>query len=198
MTTSEDTDRKLAASLATQLLTARRVEGDRLMLADEVLLAALDGRRPLSANERGALVASPVTLRRFRTLSAGRRHTAPAANDAWEGSYGMLRAAASAAPVDTMATDDGHWALHFVGGEGGWRVILAVDGGAPFAARLMREQPMLRVVDGAGGLVLQGSLDADGECESAWPFEQGPGPHFQACGARFGVEPVAAGGPAKG
>ena len=38
-------DRKLQA----QLVAGRRVEGDRLMLDDAVLLAALDGSRPLTA-----------------------------------------------------------------------------------------------------------------------------------------------------
>lgn len=184
------TDRKLAAALPDRLLRDSRVEGDYLALGDDVLLAALEGRRHLSANERAALVASPLTLRRFRTLSAQRRQAACAANDAWDGSSGMLRAAAGGARLEILETDDGFWTLHFVGADGGWRVILTVDGGAPFAARLVREQPMLRVVDGSGELVLQGSLDADGECECAWPFADGPGPHFQARGARFAVEPV--------
>lgn len=48
-------DRKLQA----QLLGRRRVEGDRLMLDDAVLLGALDGSRPLTAGERAALQASP-------------------------------------------------------------------------------------------------------------------------------------------
>jgi hypothetical protein len=35
---------------------------------------------------------------------------------------------------------------------------------------LLREQPLLRVIDGGGAIVLQGRLDADGECERAWPL----------------------------
>ena len=43
-----------------------RVEGDGLMLADAVLLQALDGSRPLTHGERAALQASPLTLRQRR------------------------------------------------------------------------------------------------------------------------------------
>ena len=166
------------------MLLARRVEGDRLMLADPILCAALDGSRTLTAAERAALEASPLTLRRFRTLALERRRAE------WHGSAGMLRAAASSGPLDALATDDGHWALHFLQQDGAWRVILALAPNAPFAARLVREQPMLRVVDGGGAIILQGSLDADGECENAWPFETAPGIHFHEFGARFAVEPV--------
>jgi hypothetical protein len=174
--------------LQERLLLARRVEGDRLMLADAVLLAALDGSRALTEGERAALRTSPLTLRRFRTLATEQRRTA--ANDAWSGSGGMLRAASSGEPLAALSTDDGYWALHFLEQGDGWRVILTLDGGAPFAARLLREQPLLRVVDGGGAIVLQGSLDRDGECESAWPFDSEPGAHFHQFGAGFAVEPV--------
>jgi hypothetical protein len=82
--------------------------------------------------------------------------------------------------------------LHFVAQGALWQVILKLAADAPFAPRLMREQPMLRVVDGGGAIILQGRLDADGECENAWPFETGPAPHFHQSGARFAVEPVTA------
>ncbi|MFL6658429.1 MAG: hypothetical protein ACJ8GW_10185 [Massilia sp.] len=182
MNITDHTNRKLQE----QLLLARRVEGDRLMLADEVLLAAIDGSRTLTAAERTALAASPLTLRRFRTLSLDLRR----AQDAWQGSHGLLRAAADDQALTMLATDDGHWNLHFVEQSGAWRVILALEAQAPFAARLVREHPMLRVVDGGGAIILQGSLDVDGECEAAWPFETAPGVHFHEFGAGFSVEPV--------
>lgn len=169
--------------LEQQLLLGRRIEGDRLMLSDATLLAALDGRRALTAAEKAALQASPLTLRRLRTLSLARI-------DAWHGSTGMLRAAAGHAPLTALATDDGHWVLHFLQQDGHWRVILALDAGAPFAARLLREQGLLCVRDGAGATILQGRLDADGECEGRWPFALAPGPHFQQAGATFAVQPV--------
>ena len=185
MKTTGTTDSKLQE----QLLLARRVEGDRLMLADATLLAAIDGSRALTGAERAALEASPLTLRRFRALALEQRRAVLPANDAWSGSGGMLRAAASGQPLAALETDDGHWTLHFLEQGAGWRVILVLAPTAPFAARLMREQPMLRVLDGAGAIILQGSLDTDGECESAWPFERAPGRHFHESGARFAVEP---------
>ena len=177
------------------LLTGRRVEGDRVMLSDAVLLAALDGTRHLSGGERAALESSPLTVRRFRTLAMARRREADTADtadtaDSWMGSGGMLRAATSDAALAALATDDGYWALHFIDAPDGWRVVLALDGAAPFAARLLRDKLMLRVLDGGGAIILQGRLDADGECESAWPFASAPAPHFHQSGAVFSVEPV--------
>lgn len=182
MNKTEPSDLKLQE----QLLLARRADHDRLLLADSVLLAAIAGRRSLTAAERAALESSPLTLRRFRVLALEQRH----AGGAWHGSHGMLRAAADGHPLAALATDDGHWTLHFVRNDGAWRVILALEASAPFAARLVREQPLLRVVDGGGAIILQGSLDADGECESAWPFDTAPVLHFHEFGARFAVEPV--------
>ncbi|TFW31868.1 hypothetical protein [Massilia horti] len=178
-------DRKLEE----RLLLGRRVPGDRLMLADEVLRAALGGSRPLTANERKALQGSPLTLRRLRQLALERRSERPAANDAaWGGSAGMLRAADSGSPLTELCTDDRCWSLHFAGSRGAWHVILQVAANAPFAATLLRERPLLRVVDGQGGIVLQGRLDLDGECEAAWPFALDPVSHFQQAGAVFAVE----------
>jgi hypothetical protein len=182
------------------LLTARPQADDRLMLADATMLAALDGSRVLTPNERAALAASPLTLRRFRHLSLQRQGTIErsavrpsAANDsAWTGSSGMLRAASTAVgTLATLVTDDNCWTLHFVEQDDGWQVILALSAQAPFSARLLNEQPLLRVIDGGGAIVLQGRLDADGECERAWPFSTAPAPHFQLYGAKFAVQPVA-------
>jgi hypothetical protein len=186
--------------LQERLLLARAVPGDRLMLADATLLAALDGSRALTPNERQALQSSPLTLRRFRQLwieRGGRRNgiAAQTANDgAWLGSTGLLRAASSGDSLDELLTDDGHWTLHFLPHQqqdGGWQLILKLNAAAPFAARLLAEQPLLRVVDGGGAILLQGRLDADGECERAWPYTMAPMAHFQLYGATFAVEPVA-------
>ena len=183
----------LDARLRERALLARAVPDDRLMLADTTLLAALDGSRVLTPNERQALAASPLTLRRFRQLSLERRAAlSPAANDArWTGSTGMLRAASDTVALEALVTDDNYWTLHFLPRDGGWQVILSLSAQAPFAARLLSEQPQLRVIDGGGAIVLQGRLDADGECERAWPFDTAPAAHFQMYGAGFAVEPVA-------
>jgi hypothetical protein len=184
--------------LREQVLLGRRVEGDHLMLTDAIIIAALDGSRPLTANERAALARSPLTMRRFRQLSIDRVAIDRVAldrtpQDVWQGSTGMLRAASSGTELSELLTDDSYWALHFLPQDGGWQIILKLAADAPFAARLMREQPMLRVFDGGGTIILQGRLDADGECESAWPFEAAPAPHFQQFGARFSVQPVKSG-----
>ena len=177
-----DIDRKLRE----RLILGPRVEGDRLMLGDAVLLAALEGSRALTAGERAALQDSPLTTRRLRTLAIERRL---AANDAWQGSRGMLRAADSGAALTRLATDDGFWRLHFVDTSGARRVILQLMPDAPFAARLLRAGMLLRVLDGAGAEVLAGRLDLDGECECAWPFADDPAAHFQQYGAVFSVQP---------
>ncbi|MBD8532342.1 MULTISPECIES: hypothetical protein [unclassified Massilia] len=191
MKTTSELERKLRE----HLLLAPRPGGDRLMLDDAVLRAALDGSRPLTAGERAVLRASPLTTRRLRTLALAARAVdaastgATAANDAWHGSSGMLRAADSGAALVQLATDDGFWRLHFVEG-GEPRVILQLMPDAPFAARLLRESAPLRVLDGAGAQLLAGRLDLDGECEAAWPFAQAPAAHFQRHGATFSVQPA--------
>jgi len=166
--------------LRERLLLAPK-EGDRLVLDDATLRAALEGSRPLAAGELAALHGSPLTLRRFRHLALARRAAA------WQASGGMLRAADSGAALAPLVTDDGNWSLHFVPHDGGCQVILRLDPAAPFAAALLREGPLLHVIDGTGATVLQGRLDADGECEARWPFAQPPAPHFQAHGAAFTV-----------
>lgn len=174
----------LDAKLRARLLLARVAPGDRLVLADATLQAALDGNRPLTPAELAALNGSPVTLRRFRHLALARRR------GAWTSSTGMLRAADSGG-LPALKTDDGLWALHFVPAGAGWQVVLALDPAAPPAAALLRERTMLRVTDGAGAIVLQGRLDADGECECPWPFDAAPADHFQHHGATFAVTALA-------
>ncbi|WP_426113636.1 hypothetical protein [Massilia sp. PWRC2] len=187
----------LARKLAGAALLARRVDGDYLVLSDATLCAAIDGSCPLRSAEAQALAGSPLTLRRLRLLADGMRATP------WSASAGMLRAAASAdSSMAVLETDDGHWALHFVLQDGQWQLVLKLDAAAPFAARLLAGDgaPFIEVRDGAGGLLLQGRLDGDGECEQAWPCALAPALHFQQHGARFTVTPVtlvAPAGPAR-
>lgn len=178
-------DRKLQAGA----LLARRVEGDRLVLADAVLAQALDGSRPLTHGERAALQASPLTLRRLRQLADSRR--AQGQPGAWRGSRGLLRAADSGAGLALLRTDDGMWRLHFVDAGGALSVIVQLDPQAAGAAELLAARPAIQVRDGGGALVLEGRLDADGECEGPWPFAELPAAHFQQHGARFEVLPGA-------
>jgi hypothetical protein len=170
------------------MLLGARVEGDRLTLNDAVLTAALDGSRPLTAGERAALQASPLTLRRFKGLADMRRR---AAAPAWSGSHGLLRAADSAGEFAALQTDDGMWRLHVVDSGGKLAVILQLDPQAPGAARVLADRMSITVRDGAKAVVLQGTLDADGECEGPWPFAATPAAHFQQHGAGFDVMPSA-------
>jgi hypothetical protein len=180
MTANDVLDRKLRAAL----LVAPKA-GDQLVLADAVLLAALDGSVPLTAGEKAALAASPLTIRRFRHLADKQRA-------AWRASAGMLRAADSGTALPELVTDDGFWTLHFIGADTACRVILQLAPQAPFARKVLAAQPLLRVVDGTGAVVLLGRLDSDGECESAWPFAAAPAQHFQQAGAAFLVEALPA------
>lgn len=184
---------ELEAQLQQQLLLARAVPGDRLRLADATLRAALDGSRVLTPAERAALQASPLTLRRFRQLALERQqaaHSKPASAVTWQGSAGLLRAAASAPTLDSLRTQDGYWTLDFVPAGSGWRVILALLADAPFAMLALQQRWHLQVLDGAGGLILQGRLDGDGECEAAWPYPLAPAQHLQQQGASFVVAPA--------
>lgn len=178
-------DRKLQAGA----LLGRRVAGDRLVLADEVLAQSLDGSRPLTAGERAALQASPLTLRRLRHLADTRR--AQARPVVWRGSRGLLRSADSGSALDLLRTDDGMWRLHFVDAAGSLAVVVQLDPEAAGAAGVMAARPAIQVRDGRGALVLEGQLDADGECEGPWPFAAPPAAHFQQHGARFEVIPRA-------
>jgi hypothetical protein len=173
-------------------LLAQRVDGDRLMLGDAVLAAALDGSRPLTGGERAALQASPLTQRRLRHLALERRARAADGKTLWRGSRGMLRAASSAGSLDKAAapvSDDGWWTLHLLGGPGAWRLVLQLSSAAPFAAGLLAARAPVRVCDGAGRVLLEGRLDLDGECEAAWPLAEPPDVHLQAHGAVFTVAP---------
>jgi hypothetical protein len=183
--TQFDTERRLQE----RLLLGRRVDGDRLVLADATLLAALDGSRPLTAGERAALQVSPLTARRLRQLALERRagQVARMSIGGWGGSHGRLRAASSGA-LDALRTEDGWFTLHLVPEGAGWRTILQLAADAPFAPALLAARALLRVRDGAGNTILEGRLDADGECEAAWPFAEPPASHLQAADAAFAVE----------
>jgi len=200
-------DRQLQARLQERALIGQRLEGDRLVLDDATLLAALDGSRPLRSAERDALRASPLTTRRLRQLALERRAAAagtgsrmdaePAAElaaepgTAWRGSRGMLRAASSGGAPAPIRTDDGCWTLHFIEAAEGWRTILQLAPDAPFAATLLAARAPLQVRDGGGRILLEGRLDADGECEAAWPLAAAPAAHLHASGAAFTVTPRA-------
>lgn len=183
-----DIDPKLGRKLIGRALLAQRREGDSLLLPDAVMQAAIEGRRALTPAEAQDLKSSPLTLRRFRQLALEKRR--PAANDpVWQGSDGLVRAASSGALTGPLRTDDGYWTLHVAGSPGDWRLILALAPDAPFAASLLAAEGGVKVLDGQGGVLLEGVLDADGECEAAWIAAVAPFEHVQQAGARFTVRP---------
>lgn len=183
--------KQMERRLQEQALLGRRVDGDRLVLDDATLLAALDGSRPLRTAERDALQASPLTARRLRQMALERRAGAGSSTvTAWRGSRGMLRAASSGGAPAPIRTDDGCWTLHFIASADGWRTILQLAPDAPFAAALLAARAPLQVRDGLGRILLEGRLDADGECEAPWPLAAAPATHLQAHGAAFTVTPL--------
>jgi hypothetical protein len=181
MTMDQSSERRLKS----RLLLDRRVEGDRLVLSDDTLRAALDGSTPLSDGEKAALLASPLTLRRFRVLADAARHRAAMG---WQHSAALLRAADSGSAREALHTEDGYWSLHVAGQTGAWRLILVLNAAAPFAAQLLQEGPALRVLDGAGTCLLRGHLDSDGELEGDWPFILPPLEHLRRHGGSVRVE----------
>lgn len=190
MGNDDNMKQNLAQKLDLSLILGRSRDDDRLMLDDETILAALDGSRPLLVEEREALQRSPITLMRFRNLALQvRTRKSGAANDEqWQRSHGMLRAAASGDIVLSLSSDDHYWKLDFVPEDEGWQFILSLDVNAPFANQLLSDDKLLRVLDGNDGLLLEGRLDADGECEVRWPHATEPGRHLQQAGARFRIE----------
>ena len=176
----------LAKRLQASLLLSRERDGDRLCLPDDILLAALDGSRPLSAEERSQLQASPLTLARFAVLARSRREQAKPKNSRWDGSQGRLQAAASADEL-VLRSEDQYWELRFFEQDGLWTLLLKLDPLAPFAAQAMLAEIVL---EAGREQVAQGQTDADGELEVIWPFLETPFDWLQAQGGRFCVKPA--------
>ncbi|WP_338845038.1 hypothetical protein V8J88_15205 [Massilia sp. W12] len=175
----------LAKRMQASLLLSRERDDDRLCLSDELMLAALDGSRPLSAEERSELQASPLTLARFAVLARGRRQEARPKNTRWEGSQGQLRAAAGGDSLELLS-DDQFWRLSFFEQDGIWTLLLKLDPAAPFAQQALQSE--IRVEAGRE-LLACGQIDADGELEVAWPFLDAPFDWLQTHGARFRIMP---------
>lgn len=167
-------------------------EDDDLVLDDATLLAALEDRHPLSNEQWQAMMASPLTLRRFRILTHRRQARTDAANDiAWSASEGLRLAADTGDEVDVLRTQDGFWSLHFLkedeADDGGWLVVLKLDTAAPYANDLLTHQSKLEAVIGDGASVLTGQLDGSLEIEAPWPFAETPLERLRRAGGRFVV-----------
>lgn len=195
MVIQQDRSQKLAQKLDLSAILNQDREDDRVMLDDHLLLAALDGSRPLSSQERDILQKSPQTLLRFRQLAlqARARKNSGAANDAqWQSSMGCLGEGTIVRDAlgSRLQSDDQYWCLLFVPDEVGWQLTLTLNHHAALAVQIKQSGYALRVLDGAGNVLLEGQLDMDGTCEGRWPFLIEPTLHLQQTGARFRIESV--------
>jgi hypothetical protein len=187
-------------------------DDDFLRLPDSTLIAAVSGVRPLTRNERHALLDSPVTRDRLRVLIAqnAAKSAAPAplyagvvaslrsqsriaANDPeWHGSVGYLRAADAGEPISTLHTEDGVWQLHFEMQAAHWVLRLQlVDFSVGYAAALVASRQNIRVLDSNDAVLLSGQIDDYGELQAAWPLDTAPSDHFRGVASGFAVQPQA-------
>jgi hypothetical protein len=165
--------------------SAKRLPGDRPMLSDEVMQAALEGRERLQAAQWQALLGSPLTLCRLRYLE-GRRLAASAdgaanngplneADHEWRSSRCELLAASGTGNDVSLYSPDGLWALHALTTGSVTRLLLqllppAEDGAAGATARPTPGEEVA-VLDGAGSTLMMGRLDTDGELEAVWTLQ---------------------------
>lgn len=188
---------KLVRALVAKDLSMHHKDEDWLVLSDEVLRAALSGAIPLSREEMSALMDSPITLRRMQILEAERlaahkdSEVLAANDDSWFGSCGMLLAADSGVTSLSLHTNDMLWMLKSVPAGDGCNLILQLNLKHPQAAKILASGTELLVFDGADVLVMDGTLDTDGELEKPWTLpSESPYEHFMAAGGKFTVLPV--------
>jgi len=181
---------------------ARDLPGNHQVLDDELMQQVLAGERRLTRTQFNALVASPLTLCRLRFLES-RRLAANAAESGtdsharqhhgWQGSQGLLLAAAGSGTDCSLHSDDGLWALHALTTGRTTRLLLQLrrpedEGDHPG----LRFEPDMQVavLDGAGGTLLCGALDADGELEAVWERPQDLRSHLALHGGGWTVQPA--------
>lgn len=157
--------------------SVQRLPGDRMVLSDDVMEAALEGRKCLQPTQWQALLSSPLTLCRLRYLEGCRlaalsRHGRVNEVDDGRVSRYELLAATSTETDISLYSPDGRWALHALTTRTVTRLLLqllpqAEDGIASTASRPVPGDEVA-VLDGAGFTLLMGRLDADGELEQVW------------------------------
>ncbi len=175
--------------LMERMLLNRYRADDRFELDDATLRAVADGSRTLTAEERGRLFSSPLTLKRLRWLYHEARRSLSAIGD-WRGSEGLLLAAESAAVLQSISTEDGQWTLYFNPGRGGRLMIaLKFTGTSDLPAELDKAGAGVEVRDAGGNVLIRGELDEDAELETVWPMATAPREHFRTTGGRFSVLP---------
>lgn len=173
--------------------------GDTLCLSDDRLMAAHNSSRPLAASEREALLASPLTMARFRVLihralvdAAKSTETVvpinvmtEAANDAVWISYAPLRAADDQLPLAALTTEDGVWSLVFfddLDGAGWVCRLRLLDTNVGYADAVLDGSQPVDVRDALGELIMSGTLNRYGELSAPWTLAETPSNHLRAVG----------------
>lgn len=178
---------------ALQALARKSKPGDWLVLADDVLLAALSGSQALSRVEREGLLNSPLTLRRMMELEARRlaaktatEKATPvvaageAANDPLYTAPFQLLAADSGSEAFCLTSDDGWWRLSFPQTREGWLIEIELREDAPFEHMLDENLPAgqsqrsVAVVDGQKRTLLLGQLNFNRTLSAPWPLHESP------------------------
>lgn len=161
------------------LLTGGEREHDRLQLSDAVLQAALNGSRPLRAQELRVLKSSPLTMRRFKLLARQARQAGVFQ------SHGQLLAASSEADSFHLQSTDQCWQLQFFRQQQSWRMVLRLlpEAGLDWQQKVWHS--LIQVCASDGSPLLRGRLDQDGELEQAWPYTEAPLSYLQQHGNGF-------------
>lgn len=197
---------------------ARQVPGDRQVLADDVLQAALSATQALSRKQLAMLKVSPLTLCRLRYLEALRLaathsalatgtaasasvhalgspagQTTPAQASRWQRSPGELLAAAGVDADCSLPSADGLWTLSAWTRGHATRLRLNLRRPADDDGQLsLRLDPEIEVgvLDGRGGTLLLGRLDDDGELEVLLDHPLDLRSHLAQHGGHWSVERV--------
>jgi len=181
----------LCRELAVDCLLNLDKAGDYQVLANEVLVDAIDGKQPLNQREYEALLDSPMTLRRLQFLAALRSHSRlqETVEPELADSYCFLMAADSGEAAPTLTTQDGYWQLVFLAeGQDGYRMVLRLDPSAPLAEELVDQAIELVVTNGRGTVLLRGILNDDFELDGSWPLSSAPYPALMEAGGSFAVK----------
>ena len=168
--------------------------GDRQVLSDETLQAALAGEQGLVRAQWQAMLDSPLTLCRLRFLEA-QRQAAQAGDetvdDGWQRSTAEVLAASDTEADCSLVSPDGRWALHALTTRGVTRLLLQLSP-ASLASAGAAPAPgpgaEVAVLDDQGGTLLMGHLDADGELQARWTRDTDLRTHLARHGGHWHVQ----------
>ncbi len=154
---------------------AREIPGDRQIITDERLLAALTGKERLRQAEYREMLASPLTLSRLRLLasqSLSELQRSPALMN--HESDGMMPTPELLCEELTLVTNDGNWALLIKLDQDSQRWHLTLQLLASREAMHVREDGEIFVHDAQQGTFLFGGLDGNGQLHAVWELPVKP------------------------